>query len=171
MPNCRSTERLTIIQPACRKPYNSPTHRWTDKIYKQLSHFPSLMQTLTPLNTRIRYNGLNVRKHKMSTLPSLPSRPVLFVPHLPQSWSHLIGQCTSHDHDISLSRTCSEDHTKAVHVVTRRRHVHHLHSTAGQAEGHRPQRALRGNTTAITTKQCTKWTSCTVVRTQHVRHR
>lgn len=100
----------------------------------------------------------NVRKRKMSTPPSLPLRPVLLAPHLPQSWSHLIGQCTSYDHDISLSRTCSEHHTKAVHVVTRRRHVHHLHGTAGQAEGHRPQRALGGNTTVISTKQCTKST-------------
>lgn len=78
----------------------------------------------------------NVIKLQMPTPPS--------PPHLPQSWSHLIGQCSSHNHDIRLSRTCSEHHTEAVHVVTRRRHVHHLHSTTGQAEGHGPQRALKG---------------------------
>ena len=67
----------------------------------------------------------------------------LSLPHLPQSWSHLIGQRSCHDHDIRLPGTGSEHHSKSVHVVTRRRHVHHLHSATCQAEGHGPHRALR----------------------------
>ncbi len=77
-------------------------------------------------------------------VPLLLLRPALSLPHLPQSRSHLIGQRASHDHDVGLSGTCSEHHSEAVHVVARRRHVHHLHRAARQAKGHRPQGALRG---------------------------
>lgn len=64
--------------------------------------------------------------------------------YLPQRWGHFIGQRSCDNHDIGLSGTRSEHHAETIHVVTGRCHVHHLHCAAGQAEGHGPQRALRG---------------------------
>lgn len=83
-------------------------------------------------------------KGKVLVAPLPPLIVILSLPHLPQSRGHLIGQRSCHDHDISLSGTCSEHNTESVHVVTRCCHVHHLHGAAGQAKGHGPQRALRG---------------------------
>lgn len=62
--------------------------------------------------------------------------------HLTQSWSHLIGQRSCHDHDVSLSGTRSEHDAETIHVITGSRHVHHLHGATRQPEGHWPQRAL-----------------------------
>lgn len=64
--------------------------------------------------------------------------------YLAQGRGHLVGERAGHDHDVRLARAGAEDHAEAVHVVAGRRHVHHLHGAAGQAEGHGPQGTLPG---------------------------
>ena len=58
--------------------------------------------------------------------------------YLSKSRSHFVRQGAGHNHDISLPGTSSKHHPKAVHVVARSRHVHHLHGAARQAKRHRP---------------------------------
>lgn len=64
--------------------------------------------------------------------------------HLAERRGHLVGERPSNDHHIGLAWAGTENHAKAVHVIAGCRHVHHLHGTAGQAEGHGPHRALQG---------------------------
>lgn len=73
-----------------------------------------------------------------------PTRVRHLVVHLSESGSHLICQCACHDHDIRLPRRCSENDSKTVLVISGGRKMHHLNCTAGETEGHGPQRTLAG---------------------------
>lgn len=64
------------------------------------------------------------------------------VVYLSQSWCHLVCQCAGDDHDVGLSRRCSEHHTKTILVVSCSGNVHHLYGAASESESHGPQRAL-----------------------------
>lgn len=68
--------------------------------------------------------------------------------YLPQGGGHLVGEGPGDDHDVRLAGAGSEHHAKAVHVIARSGHVHHLHRAARQPEGHGPQRALQRHTQA-----------------------
>ena len=71
-----------------------------------------------------------------------PSRVRHLVVHLSQSRSHLVRERAGHDHDIGLAGRGAENYTKAILVVSGRRQVHHFDGTAGESEGHGPERAL-----------------------------
>ena len=65
----------------------------------------------------------------------LPNRRTWFghlIVDFPQSRGHLVGQGTSNNHNIGLSRTCSEDYTETILVVSSGSHVHHLDGAAGE---------------------------------------
>lgn len=139
MPNYQSANRLIIIQLAFRQLYSSQTgHTFLH------FHNPRLWLTAAIWYAVQKATGWIIIQWKVLIVAFLLLHAILSLPHLPQSWSHLIGQRSSHDHDVSLSGTCSEHHTETVHVITRCCHVHHLHCTACKAKGHGPQRALRG---------------------------
>eukprot|EP00968_Pinguiococcus_pyrenoidosus_P004547 scaffold301_cov243-Pinguiococcus_pyrenoidosus.AAC.52 len=70
-----------------------------------------------------------------------PPRLRHLVVHFPQRRCHLVGQRPRDDHHVRLARRRTEDHAKTLHIVARRRRMHHLHRAAGEAEGHRPQRS------------------------------
>lgn len=55
------------------------------------------------------------------------------VVHLSECGRHLVGEGTSNDHHVGLTRTCSEHNAQAILVVSRRGHVHHLYSAARKA--------------------------------------
>src|SRR3569623_737664 len=57
---------------------------------------------------------------------------------------HLVHQCAGDDHHVGLARTRTEHHAEAVEVVTRGAGMHHFNGTAGEAEGHGPQRTCAG---------------------------
>lgn len=129
---------LFSVFPSCR-------HRSLTERQWQLKSMSCASFSLHVTNFTPRFGVLpKASSVGLQVTPLLPSPLSFSSPHLPQGRSHLIGQRSCHDHDISLTGTCSEHHTEAVHVVTRCGHVHHLHSAAGQAKGHGPQRALRG---------------------------
>src|SRR5512135_2604081 len=70
-----------------------------------------------------------------------PARLSHLVVNLAQSRGHLVAQRTGHDHYIGLTRAGTEcAGTKTVQVIARQCRMHHLNRTAGEAEGHRPQR-------------------------------
>lgn len=73
-----------------------------------------------------------------------PARLRHLVVDLAEGGSHLVGQCTGHNHHIRLSGGSTEDNSQAVLVVSGRGEVHHLHGAACQTEGHGPQRTLAG---------------------------
>ncbi len=63
---------------------------------------------------------------------------------LSKSWSHLVREGASNNHNIGLSRRSPEDYTETVLVITRGGEVHHLDSAAGESECHGPQGTLTG---------------------------
>ena len=63
---------------------------------------------------------------------------------LAQGGGHLVGQGTGDDHDVGLTRGCTENDSKAILVVPRGREVHHLEGAAGEAESHGPEGGLAG---------------------------
>jgi len=71
-----------------------------------------------------------------------PARLRHLIIHLPKGWSHLVGDGSSYDDAVGLTRAGSEHHTETIHVVAGRCKVHHLHRTASKAESQRPDRAL-----------------------------
>ena len=74
----------------------------------------------------------------------IPSRLRHLIVYLSQRRCHLIRQRTSNNHNIRLTRRCTENDTKAVLVVPRGGEVHHLDGTTGKTEGHGPERGLSG---------------------------
>jgi hypothetical protein len=71
-----------------------------------------------------------------------PARVGHLIVNLAQGRSHLVRQCTSHNHNIRLSRRSSENDSKSILIITWGGKMHHLHGTACKTEGHGPQRAL-----------------------------
>lgn len=141
MPIERCVDRLVLIQAEFRKLYCSQSSPPADTRLNQTSDSELVRYSkLHCLEYSSRYNADDGNKSRRCS-------------DLAQSWRHLVGQCSSHNHDVSLSGTSSEDDAEAVHVVTGRRHVHHLHGAAGQAKGHRPQRALRGKQGRVSTTE------------------
>lgn len=65
--------------------------------------------------------------------------------HLSKCRGHLVGECSGYYHDITLSGTGSEDHSKPVQVVPSSTNMHHLNSTASQSKCHGPKRTLLNN--------------------------
>src|SRR5689334_24769577 len=63
------------------------------------------------------------------------------VVDLAQRRRHLVAQRAGDDHDVGLPRARTEHDAEAVEVIARGAGVHHLHGAAGEAEGHRPERA------------------------------
>lgn len=53
---------------------------------------------------------------------------------LSQSWTHLIGDRASHDHDVRLSGRGAEDYSETILVVAGHGDLHHFYGTAGEAE-------------------------------------
>ncbi len=67
------------------------------------------------------------------------------VVDLAQHRRHLLADPAGHDHQVGLARGGAEDlHAEAGEVVAGPAGRHHLDGAAGQAEGGRPERALRG---------------------------
>lgn len=66
------------------------------------------------------------------------------IVNLAKRRSHFIGEGTSHNHDIRLTRRRTEHHTETLHIVSRRSSVHHFDGTASQTKRHGPQRAFSG---------------------------
>ena len=128
----RSTSRWVIIQPAFTQIYCSQRSQ-TETSERQSARNP---QCLWAVTKRTASSSVSEITHTHI--------PLFHSSHLPQSRSHLIGQRPCHDHDVRLPGARSEHDSEAVHVVTGRRHVHHLHRATRQPKGHRPQRALRG---------------------------
>lgn len=73
-----------------------------------------------------------------------PARVRHLIIDLPESRSHLVGQCAGHNHHIRLSWRCSENDTQAILVISGGREMHHLDGAACETESHGPQRALAG---------------------------
>ncbi len=53
----------------------------------------------------------------------------------------LFTSVPAHDHHVRLARARPEHDAEAVEVVARGAGMHHFNGTAGEAEGHRPQRS------------------------------
>ena len=49
---------------------------------------------------------------------------------------------TGDNHDVGLTRRCTEEDAETIHVVSGSRRVHHLHRASGKAKGHRPHGRL-----------------------------
>ena len=47
---------------------------------------------------------------------------------------HFVGERARYDHEVRLARSGAKNDAEAIHVVARRREVHHLHCAASQAE-------------------------------------
>ena len=58
---------------------------------------------------------------------------------LAESGRHFVGHRARHNDAIGLTRTRSEHHTVAVHIVAGSRDVHHFDGAARQAECQWPQ--------------------------------
>ncbi|RWW33946.1 hypothetical protein GW17_00001303 [Ensete ventricosum] len=50
---------------------------------------------------------------------------------------HLVGDRSGDNLAIGLARAGTEDYTKVIEVITRGACMHHIHGTAGEAEGRR----------------------------------
>jgi hypothetical protein len=70
-----------------------------------------------------------------------PARLGHLVVDLAQRRGHLVAERARHDHQVRLARARAKDDAEAVEVVARGAGVHHLDGAAGEAEGHRPERA------------------------------
>jgi len=66
------------------------------------------------------------------------------IVYLAKCWSHLVRERTGNDHDIGLTWRSTEDYTESILIVPRGTEMHHFDGTAGEAEGHGPQRRLTG---------------------------
>ena len=73
-----------------------------------------------------------------------PARLGHLVVHLPKRRRHLVRERAGDNHDVRLARRGAEDDAHAVLIVAGGGQVHHLDGTAGEAEGHGPERALTG---------------------------
>src|SRR3569832_1399406 len=73
-----------------------------------------------------------------------PARLGHLVVDAAQRRRHLVHQRAGDDHHVGLTRTRTEHHAEAVEVVTRGAGMHHFNGTAGEAEGHGPQRTGAG---------------------------
>lgn len=73
-----------------------------------------------------------------------PARVGHLIVDLAKSGRHLVRQCTSHNHNIGLTRGGSENNSQTILIVAGGGKVHHLDGTAGETEGHRPEGALAG---------------------------
>lgn len=54
------------------------------------------------------------------------------VIHLSECRRHLVCESPGHDHDVTLSWTCTEDNAQPILVISSCSHVHHLDSAASQ---------------------------------------
>lgn len=79
---------------------------------------------------------------RAATHTNNPPRFWHLVIYLSQCGGHLVGQGSSHDHDIRLPGRRSENDTESILIVAWCRQVHHFYGTAGKSECHRPQRTL-----------------------------
>lgn len=61
---------------------------------------------------------------------------------LAQGGRHLVRERAGDDHDVGLARRSSENDTQSILIVSRRGQVHHFDGTAGETEGHWPERRL-----------------------------
>lgn len=73
-----------------------------------------------------------------------PTRVRHLIVDLPQCGCHLVCQSSGDDHDIGLTRRCSENDTETILIVSGSSHVHHLNSATGETEGHWPHGTLSG---------------------------
>ena len=73
-----------------------------------------------------------------------PARIGHLIVDLAQGGRHLVRQCTSHNHNIGLTRGGTENNSQTILIVTGGGKMHHLDGTAGETEGHRPEGALTG---------------------------
>jgi len=64
------------------------------------------------------------------------------IVNLTKGRSHLVGEGTSHNHDIGLTRRSTENDTESVLIVSWGRKMHHLDGTASKTESHGPERSL-----------------------------
>lgn len=71
-----------------------------------------------------------------------PARVRHLIIDLAQSGGHLVGQGTSDNHNIGLTRGSTENDSKTILIVTGGGEVHHLDGAACKTESHGPQRAL-----------------------------
>lgn len=53
---------------------------------------------------------------------------------LSESWSHLICESSSNNHDVGLARRRTKDNSQAILVIPRHRGMHHLYTAAGETE-------------------------------------
>lgn len=143
MPVYQSIDSLGIIPPAFTQLYCSERSQT-----ESARNWRCLWEVQTP--------QLWIKLHAAVLFCSSCYIPLFPSSHLTQGWSHLIGQRSCHDHDISLSGTCSEHDSETVHVVTGRRHVHHLHGATRQPEGHWPQGALMEENSRVKPNKPTK---------------
>lgn len=70
--------------------------------------------------------------------PTYPSWIGHLIVDLAQSRCHFVGNRSSHNNNVRLTRWRTEHNTVAIHVVTWRSDVHHLYGAAGQTECQRP---------------------------------
>uniref|UniRef100_A0A7C9DGE2 Uncharacterized protein n=1 Tax=Opuntia streptacantha TaxID=393608 RepID=A0A7C9DGE2_OPUST len=82
------------------------------------------------MQTRIE-NFQNFRKKNSKKLP-------------PESRGHLIGESTSDDHTIRLTRARPKNNPKSIQVIPGCPSMHHLNSTTSQPEGHGPNGPTSG---------------------------
>ncbi|GFF46111.1 unnamed protein product [Aspergillus udagawae] len=73
-----------------------------------------------------------------------PFRIGHLIIQLSQRGRHLVGHCSSHDHDIGLPGRGAEDDSLSVLVISGHGRGHHLDAAAGEAEGEGPEGALTG---------------------------
>lgn len=97
--------------------------------------------SVTPADDRVRVVVVTTTVGTTSHRDD-PSRLWHLVVDLSQSRSHFVCQCACHDHNITLSRRCSEDNSQPVLVVSWCGNVHHLDCTASKTESHWPDRSL-----------------------------
>lgn len=63
------------------------------------------------------------------------------VINLAKSRGHLVGESSSDDHAIRLTRARPENDPEAIEIVAGGTGVHHFDGAAGEAEGHGPDGA------------------------------
>mmetsp|Transcript_7838 Transcript_7838/g.11425 ORF Transcript_7838/g.11425 Transcript_7838/m.11425 type:complete len:201 (+) Transcript_7838:79-681(+) len=115
------------------------------------------------LSSRRTPRNINIHRHNPITPPHNTVR-VMIIPttirttphthnpprlrhliiHLPQRRCHLIGERTSHNHNVRLTGGGAEDHAETFHVVAGGAGVHHFDGAACEAEGHGPEGAFAG---------------------------
>lgn len=62
--------------------------------------------------------------------------------HFSQCWCHFICQRSSNYYTVNLTRRCSKNDTKTIHIISRGCNMHHFYCTTSQAEGQWPKRTL-----------------------------